>query len=210
MEQNPTNNSSDSKVSTGGLASGLLFIWDFLKVIIIALLIIVPIRYFVFQPFIVSGDSMKPNFENGQYLVIDELSYRFHEPKRGDVLVLRPPQNQKEYYIKRIIGLPGEKVQIDSGHVTIFNSEHPKGMILAEIYLPDQTSSYPHNSTIVGGKNILTLKSDEYFMMGDNRRYSSDSRDWGPLTSNEIVGKVLIRALPLSEFKLFHTPGYAQ
>jgi signal peptidase I len=210
MDPIPNNNPLESKSSPGGFTAGLLFIWDFLKVIIVALLIILPIRYFVFQPFIVSGSSMEPNFQNGQYLVIDELSYRLHDPARGDVLVLKYPNNPKEYFIKRIIGLPGEKVQVENGHVIIYNTDHPKGFTLSEAYLPSQNLSFPHNSTIVGGKNIITLKDNEYFMMGDNRLASSDSRDWGPLTTQGIVGRVLVRALPLSDFKVFSTPSYAQ
>lgn len=194
----------------GTAASSLLFIWDFLKVIIVALVIILPIRYFVFQPFIVSGSSMEPNFHNGQYLVIDELSYRFHAPARGDVLVLRYPKDPKQYFIKRIIGLPGEKIRVEGGHITIYNAEHPDGFRLSESYLSGQNITLPHDSTIVGGKNIITLGTDEYFMMGDNRLASSDSRDWGPLPKTEIIGKVLIRVLPLSEFKLFSTPSYSQ
>ena len=208
MEETP-NYPSHKSNPMSSVGSGLLFIWDFLKVIIVALIIILPIRYFVFQPFIVSGDSMKPNFINGQYLIIDELSYRFHDPQRGDVLVLKYPKDPKQYFIKRVIGLPGEKVQVDNGRVTIFNVYHPDGFVLDETYLPEQGLSFPHNSTIVGGKNIITLKADQYFMMGDNRLASSDSRDWGPLTRSGIIGKVLIRALPLTDFKTFSTPSYS-
>jgi signal peptidase I len=193
-----------------GFLSGLAFVWDFLKVIIVALIIILPIRYFIFQPFIVSGSSMEPNFQNSQYLIIDELGYRFHDPVRGDVLVIKYPKDPKQYFIKRIIGLPGEKVQIDNGRVTIYNSDHPTGFTLNETYLPNQGLSFPHNSTIVGGKNIITLNSDQYFMMGDNRLASSDSRDWGPLTREGIVGRVFIRVLPLSEFSITKTPSYNQ
>ena len=207
MEEVPKNNPEDN-ARVGGFASSLLFIWDFLKVILVALVIILPIRYFIFQPFIVSGSSMVPNFQNGQYLIIDELSYRFHNPARGDVLVLKYPKDPKQYFIKRVIGLPGEKVGIDNGQVTIYNSDHPHGFVLDESYLPSQGLSFPHNSTIVGGKHIITLASNEYFMMGDNRLASSDSRDWGPLTRDGIVGKVFIRALPLSQFKAFSTPTY--
>ncbi|HEX5430042.1 MAG TPA: signal peptidase I [Patescibacteria group bacterium] len=208
MEDNPKFPSGQTR-STGSFVSGLLFIWDFLKVIIIALIIILPVRYFVFQPFLVSGSSMEPNFKDGQYLVIDELSYRFGNPKRGDVLVLKYPKDTSQYFIKRIIGLPGEKVQVTtSGHVVIYNTSHPDGFTLNEPYLDSQTISFPHDSTIVGGNNIVTLGPDQYFMMGDNRLASSDSRDWGILPKNDIVGKVLVRALPLSEFKLFSTPSY--
>jgi signal peptidase I len=204
MEEN--NNPGESK---SGFLSSLLFVWDFLKVIIIALIIILPIRYFIFQPFIVSGSSMVPNFENGQYLIIDEVSYRFHQPERGDVLVLKYPKDPKQYFIKRVIGLPGEKVAVDNGRVTIYNNEHPQGFALDESYLPNQGLTFPHNNTIVGGKNIITLKADEYFMMGDNRLASSDSRDWGPLTRSGIVGRVFIRALPLSQFSFFSAPSYS-
>jgi signal peptidase I len=152
---------------------------------------------------------MEPNFSNGQYLIIDELSYRLGDPQRGDVIVLHYPNDEKEYFIKRIIGLPGETVQIDNGSVTIFNKEYPQGTTLDESYLPNQGLSFPHNTLLVGGKKTLTLDSDQYFMMGDNRLASSDSRDWGPLKRSEMVGKVFIRAVPLSKFEKFHTPAYS-
>ncbi len=176
---------------------------------VIALVIIVPIRYFVFQPFIVSGSSMEPNFHDGQYLIIDELSYYFRKPERGEVVVMRNPRNEKQYFIKRIIGLPGEKVKLENGRVTIINAKYPQGMTLDEDYLANQGLTYEQDITIVGGNKILTLRSDEYFMLGDNRGASSDSREWGPLPRNEMVGKVFVRALPLTEVKFFtKTPAY--
>lgn len=193
MHENPRLKASGSSIS---------FIWDFIKIILVALLIILPIRYFIFQPFIVSGASMEPNFQNNEYLVIDELSYRFRRPERGDVLVLRYPKDPKQYFIKRIVGLPGEKIQIDNGRVTIYNYEHPKGFVLDEPYLSNQNLTYPHMQ-MIGNKNTVTLGEDEYFMMGDNRLASSDSRDWGPLGSEQIIGRVFMRVLPLSEFKFF-------
>jgi signal peptidase I len=192
-----------------GAKGTLMFIWDFAKVILIALAIILPIRYFVFQPFIVSGSSMEPNYANGQYLIIDELSYRFSEPKRGDVVVIRYPKDRKQFFIKRVIGLPGEKITVDNGHITIVNDENPEGVTLDESYLPSQGLSFPHNTAIVGGKKSIVLKSNEYFMMGDNRLASSDSRDWGPLNEKDLVGKVFVRVLPLSEFDKFQTPDYS-
>ncbi|MGE5297817.1 MAG: signal peptidase I [Acidobacteriaceae bacterium] len=186
-----------------------LFVWDFLKVIIIALVIILPIRYFVFQPFIVSGNSMLPNFEDGQYLVIDEISYRLRQPERGEVVVLRYPDDPKQYFIKRIVGLPGEKVSIDNGRVTIYNTQHPDGMVLDESYLPTQGLTYPLNSDVIGGKKTLTLSSEQYFTLGDNRLQSSDSRYWGPLPKNDLVGRVLIRAFPLNKFHKFSAPSYS-
>lgn len=207
MDENP-NSIPKTGSGSGAFVSGLLFVWDFLKVVIIALVIILPIRYFIFQPFLVSGSSMVPNFQDGQYLIIDELSYRFHTPERGDVLVLKPPINQNEYYIKRIVGLPGEKIQIQDDRVIIYNNEHPNGFTLTENYLPSGTITVAHNSQIVGNGKTITLSADQYFMMGDNRAYSSDSRDWGPITKSEIVGKVYLRVLPVSNFHLFSTPAY--
>jgi signal peptidase I len=191
-----------------GLASTFMFAWDFLKVVLIALVIILPIRYFIFQPFIVSGSSMEPNYSDGQYLIIDEVSYRFSEPQRGDVVVMRYPKERKQFFIKRIIGLPGEKVSVDNGRITIVNEAHPEGVTLDETYLPSQGLSFPHNTSVVGGKKSITLKSDEYFMMGDNRLASSDSRDWGPLNQKDVIGKVFVRVLPLSEFMKADTPSY--
>jgi signal peptidase I len=207
MEQ--PENQQPNKNIFGGFASGLLLIWDFAKIAIIAFLIIWPVRHFVFQPFIVSGSSMEPNFQNGQYLIIDKLSYYTGEPKRGQVVVMLYPKDPSQYFIKRVVGLPGEKIEIENGKVTVFNAEHPNGWTLDESYLPNQNLTYPHDINIVGGKKVLTLGSDEYFMMGDNRLASSDSRDWGVLKRNEMVGRVLIRVLPLNEFKTFgQLPDY--
>jgi signal peptidase I len=191
---NPDNRQTNS-VGDSAL-SFLVFIWDFVKVVVIALAIILPIRYFIFQPFIVSGSSMEPNYTNGQYLIIDEISYRFKEPQRGEVLVVRYPNDPKQYFIKRLIGLPGERIEIDNGRVKIYNEENPQGVTLSEPYLPNQGLTFPHNTAIIGGKRTITLKSNEYFMMGDNRLASSDSRDWGPLSEKDIIGKVFVRVLP--------------
>ncbi|HYC79445.1 MAG TPA: signal peptidase I [Candidatus Binatia bacterium] len=191
-----------------GFKNTLYFVWDFAKVIIIALAIILPIRYFVFQPFIVSGSSMEPNYSNGQYLIIDEISYRLNDPQRGDVVVLRYPKDRKQFFIKRVVALPGEQVVVDNGRVTIINDQNPNGVTVSEEYLPSQGLTFPHNTSIVGGKKTVTLKEDEYFMMGDNRLASSDSRDWGPLHRRDIVGKVFVRVLPLSEFMKFESPSY--
>ncbi|OGE82744.1 MAG: signal peptidase I [Candidatus Doudnabacteria bacterium RIFCSPLOWO2_01_FULL_44_21] len=201
----------------GKFAPTAILVWEFLKIVLIALIIIIPIRYFIFQPFIVSGASMEPNFYNAQYLIIDELTYHFKEPQRGEVVVLihhfqtnERRSDGKEFYIKRVIGLPGEKIQIDNGRVTIINDQHPEGITLDEPYLPNQGITYPHDPKIVGGKKTITLSSDEYFMMGDNRLASSDSRDWGPLKRADMVGRVLLRALPITSFQLYtKSPVYS-
>lgn len=138
---------------------------------------------------------MVPNFHNKEYLVVDKVSYRMHEPARGDVIVFRYPKDTSQYFIKRVIGLPGEKVQIDEGKVRIFNSEHPDGIAITEPYLPSNDATF-------GKSDIVSLGSDEYFVLGDNRLASSDSRVWGILPEHNIVGKAWLRAFPLSEFGL--------
>ncbi|MBI4363420.1 MAG: signal peptidase I [Candidatus Doudnabacteria bacterium] len=199
----------ESHSQNNRLASIGLFLWDFIKVVAIALAIILPIRYFLFQPFIVSGSSMEPNYSNGEYLIIDEASYRFRDALRGEVVVLHFPKDRKQFFIKRIIGLPGEKVKIDSGRVVIYNEEYPEGVTLQEPYLSNQGLTFPHNADLVGGRKTITLGPDEYFVLGDNRLASSDSRDWGILQRPNMVGRVFLRALPLTEFGMFEQPEYS-
>jgi signal peptidase I len=174
--------------------------------------IIVPIRVFLIQPFFVQGASMEPNFEDREYLIINELGYKttevgfgkdpalftvkpFKEFERGDVVVFRYPKNPKIFYIKRIIGLPKEKIEIRNSEVKIFNSENPDGFMLDE-------SDYLTKSIETTGEINLKL-GDEYFVMGDNRQYSSDSRSWGPVPEEDVMGKVILRAWPFSKAGIF-------
>ena len=168
----------------------LLFIWETAKIIIISLAIIIPVRYYLIQPFFVRGDSMEPNFDNGQYLVVNEIGYRIDQPKREDVIVFKYPFDKSQYYIKRIIGLPGEKVEVKDGTVFI------NGVELNEsFYLP--------KTTFTGGDMTINLNGGEYFVLGDNRQASSDSRQWGILPVTNIVGQVWLRAWPLNMAQIF-------
>jgi len=178
----------------------LSFIWEITKIIIIALLIVVPIRYFLFQPFFVRGQSMEPNFENGDYLIIDEISYRFGDPQRGDVVVFKYPQNPSQRYIKRIIGLPGETVMIEGGQIIILSQE-TKQVLDESGYLPDIETP---------GNLIMNLSNDEYFVLGDNRISSSDSRRWGSLPREDIIGKVFFRAWPFAALAKIEAPSYGE
>lgn len=180
----------------GLLLTTLSFVWELAKIIIISLAIIIPIRFFLVQPFFVRGASMEPNFEDGQYLIIDELSYRFSEPQRGDVVVFRYPQDPSQYYIKRIIGLPQEKIEIKDNKIFIYNDEFLHGLVLDE-------SEYLGPDEITGGTLEILLDEAEYFVLGDNRAHSSDSRRWGPLPQKYIVGRAWIRAWPFSEATIF-------
>jgi signal peptidase I len=177
----------------------LLFIWETLKVVVLALAIVIPIRYFLFQPFFVRGQSMEPNFENGDYLIIDEISYRFSNPERGEVIVFKYPNNPSQRYIKRIIGLPGETIEIKSGSVIIHSQVREE--VLDE-------SEYLLSTVQTPGDVKLSLGEDEYFVLGDNRGLSSDSRRWGPLKREHIIGKVLFRAWPFTAFAKIEAPTY--
>ncbi len=176
----------------------LLFIWEISKIVIIALLIVVPIRYFVFQPFFVRGQSMEPNFHNGDYLIIDELSYQFRLPQRGEVIVFKYPQDPSQRYIKRIIGLPGETIKIQEGKVSIYQDGEIQA--LEEDYLSQLTQT--------SGNLQMTLDWNEYFVLGDNRPVSADSRRWGTLPEENIVGRVFLRAWPLAALAKIETPNY--
>jgi len=179
-----------------GFALGTFF-WELLKAFILAMIIIVPIRYFVVQPFFVRGTSMEPNFQNGEYLVIDQLSYRFREPKRGEVIVFRYPQDHTEFFIKRVIGLPGEAVRVGDGRVVISSNAYPNGAEIDEKeYLSPQIRT--------GGQVEFHLGKGEYFVLGDNRSASSDSRSWGTVASKEIIGRTWVRLWPLSRILLFY------
>lgn len=172
------------------------FIWELVKILVIAIIIIVPIRLFIAEPFIVSGSSMLPNFHDREYLIINKAVYLAGSPKRGDVIVLKYPKNTKEYFIKRVIGLPGDTIKIDKGSVYITNLENPNGHQLDEKYLPAGLVTY-------GSPEVVTLKSGEYYVLGDNRGASSDSRFWGILPEKDIVGKAFIRVLPINKFTIF-------
>ncbi|MDE2311464.1 MAG: signal peptidase I [Patescibacteria group bacterium] len=197
LKQNP-----QPAANGGGIKAVAGFFWDLLKILIIALVIIVPFRIFVAEPFVVSGSSMLPNFHNGDYLIIDRLSYRFSQPDRGDVIVLLFPKDTSQFFIKRIIGLPGETVQIKQGHVYIFNQQHPEGFELNESYIPSGVMTYDQPDKKV------TLGDNEYFVLGDNRLASSDSRVWGILPRNDIVGRVFLRVFPVASASVFHPVNY--
>ena len=170
------------------------FFLETVKFIVITLLIVIPFRYFIAQPFIVSGDSMVPTFENGEYLIVDEISYRFSPPARGDVVIFRYPLDPSKFFIKRIIGLPGETVQIKGTAVQITTTD---GIT--------ETLNEPYVTTSRDDNINVKLQTNQYYVLGDNRPASSDSRIWGPLPSNDIIGKPVVRLLPLNRIGL--SPG---
>jgi len=176
------------------------FIFDLAKVVLIAAVIIVPIRYFLVQPFFVKGASMEPNFVDGEYLLIDEISYRLGEPQRGEVIVFRYPLDPVEFYIKRVVGLPGETVEVTGGHVIIYNQQNPQGLTLRESYLPGNGFTPEEGRYVLGG--------DQYYVLGDNRSASFDSRKWGPLKKEYIIGRAWLRAWPIAQAGVVPEPSY--
>jgi|SRR3989344_1268873 len=157
-----------------------------LKLLFISLAIVIPFRLFIAQPFIVEGASMYPTFDNGDYLIVDELSYRFKGPERGSVLVFRYPKDPSKSFIKRVVGLPGELVALEDGGIVITSSEHPQGLALEEPYVKLKK----------GDKLSYALGQGEYYVLGDNRAQSADSRLWGPVPEDNIIGRPIIRLLP--------------
>ena len=187
----------------GMMSEAFEFIWETAKVVLLSLVIILPVRYYLIQPFFVKGSSMVPNFHDKEYVLVDKWTYRLGAPERGDVIIFRYPNNPKEYFIKRILGLPGETVVAGNNNsVVVYNTRYPDGFTVNEkAYLPDTNPTYCGSSTAYCGTRVV-LGSDEYYVMGDNRSASSDSRIWGPLRRQFMTGKVLLRLLPLSNIDI--------
>ncbi len=195
------------------LTTGQLLL-ELIKVILLALVIIIPVRAFLFQPFFVSGQSMEPNFDEGQYLVISEFGYKttdtifgipfgftirpYKDLHREDVTVFEFSKNPETYFIKRVIGLPGESIEIRRGRVVIYNSANPEGMFLDE-------SGYLSQGALLSLQDMPKVfrGEDEYFLMGDNRGHSHDSRSIGPVKRERITGRVMLRAWPVDTMKFF-------
>ena len=193
---------------------------DIVKTVLIVGFFVLFFRFFIIQPYYILGSSMEPDYHNGEYLFVDEISYRFTPPERGNVIVLRHPddacisyvesskimktffQGPCKNYIKRIVGLPGETVKIESGKVYIINKDNPQGFELKEPYIEAGLPTL--------GDQTVTVGENQYFVLGDNRKpnASSDSRDWGLLDKKYIVGKGWLMVLPLRDFGLLKDPTY--
>ncbi len=171
-------------------------ILEIIQFALIALIIVIPIRMFVAQPFIVNGESMDNTFHSGEYLIVDQISYRFNNPASGDVIIFRYPNNLSMFFIKRIIAVPGDTISINGNVVTITNDSYPAGKILYEEYITDTTFD-----------TFITKELGEYefFVMGDNRDRSSDSRTWGVLHREHIIGKAFLRLFPFDRIGIM--PG---
>lgn len=181
-------------------AKAIALVLEMVQVLAVSLAIIIPVRWFLIQPFYVQGASMEPNFFDHEYLIIDELSYRLDDPRRGDVVVFHYPNDPKQFFIKRVIGLPSETVEISDGKVRIYNEAHPNGILLDESVYLDQD--------FTAATQTVTLKADQYYLLGDNRSSSLDSRFFGPVDRSHIVGRVWVRGYPVDRWKHFQPQTY--
>jgi len=200
---NPDNNSEDDNKPIKPkikIPVFLIFLFDLIKLVAIAFLIVWPIHYFIFQPFYVVGPSMEPNFYDKDYLIITKINYRFNSPQRGEVVIFKSPINPKDFLIKRVIGLPGEQVIIKSGKINI-HKDNQEIELKEEDYLPAGITTL--------GEIDATLKSDEYYVLGDNRNMSLDSRVFGQIKKSYIVGQAWFRGWPLNDFGFIKTSVFA-
>lgn len=170
------------------------FLRELITFAVVALVIVVPIRLFIAQPFIVSGESMYPTFDSGEYLIVDQLSYKLNDPKRGDVIIFKYPNNPSKFFIKRIIAIPGDTLELLGSDVYVTDASGARTKL-------DEPYVTMHRDSLL----TTTLSDNEYFVMGDNRLASLDSRTWGPLSGEHIVGKAFVRLLPVSAIELL--PG---
>ncbi|MBU2595448.1 signal peptidase I [Patescibacteria group bacterium] len=185
---------AEEKFTAGrqGLARAAKFFVEFLETAIIIGIIAFVIRFFLVQPYVVEGASMEPNFHNKDYLLIEKVTERFSDPKRGDVVVFRYPNNPKVTYIKRIIGVPSDTVIIKNGTLKIVPAGSNEEKTINENYLPDSIKT--------SGDMEIKLDKDQFFVLGDNRSNSSDSREWGVLPKQNIVGRAWLVVLPATDF----------
>jgi signal peptidase I len=172
------------------------FFGDLIRFSLLSIAIVIPIRLFVVSPFVVNGSSMEPTFSTGEYLIVDQLSYQFHEPDRGDVVIFHYPQDPSKFFIKRVIGLPNETVVLSGNSVRIINETNPEGFFLDESFLTYVSEN---------GNETFELGPDEYVVLGDNRLASSDSRSWGALNRRHIVGRAFLRLFPITSIDIL--PG---
>ncbi|MGC9031508.1 MAG: signal peptidase I [Minisyncoccia bacterium] len=179
-------------------------LWETIKILILALVIVLPIRYFIFQPFLVKGISMEPSFYNGDYLIVDEISYYFRDPERGEVIVFHYPKDESQRFIKRVIGLPKEKVYISNNKIYIITND--ERVLEFSSFDSSFFSQIDKNAFYKNFKNdikVINLGENEYFVMGDNRTKSFDSRNWGAVFRKEIIGRVILRLWPINNITYF-------
>lgn len=165
---------------------------DFIQSLVVIGAIFALIYWQIAQPHKVSGSSMVPTFQSGDYILTDKVTYRFVKPGRGDIIVLKNPRDETQDFIKRIIALPGDAVRVEDEEVYI------NDLLIQELYLPSETQT--RSGSFLHDGESVKVGQNQYFVFGDNRGASSDSREWGPITKDEIIGRVVFRYFPLNSF----------
>lgn len=177
-----------------------------IRTVLIVIGIAIVIRVFIFQPYRVEGASMLPRFTTNDHLIVDKLSYRFTEPHRGDIIVFKYPRETSIYYVKRIIGLPGERVSIKDNTITITKADGSSFVLAENAYLASTVKTNPSSQ----GETEFSVAQNSYFVLGDNRPASSDSREWGLLPKEDIIGRVILQTYPLKDFSIVKHASYTE
>lgn len=170
------------------------FFVDFIETIAIAGAIFVVVYAFLFRPFQVNGESMFPNYQNGEYILTNLITLRLSDIKRGDVIVFNAPIDEDKDFIKRVIGIPGDKISIENGKFILNGKVLDEGEYLAE-------SVYTEAGPFSAGRTV-TVEPNTYFVSGDNRPNSSDSRAWGLVPKDKIIGKSMFVYWPINRMRL--------
>lgn len=212
METTPTNDLTETNlgqaelpVSEHLLSRVFRYVYDIIKTAVFVLVFALVVRSFLIQPFIVDGSSMEPTFHDQEYLMVEKLGTTIKKPTRGDIIVFRYPLQPSLNYVKRIIGVPGDRVVIGGGKVTVYNNANPSGLVLKEHYLSNNTQTLVRNELV---EHSWVVNNDGYFVMGDNRDHSDDSRSWGLVPGKNVIGKVWITVYPLANFGLIEHAEY--
>lgn len=187
--------------------AGIFFI-DTVETLVVAAAIFVIVYLFIMQPHRVDGESMFPTFHSQDYILTEKISYRFGRPKRGDIVVFRAPaeKDKGKDFIKRIIALPGEKIKVENNHIYIYNSQNPNGFVLEESYLRPNVVTTGEQYLQEGV--VKEVSDNNYVVMGDNRQNSSDSRAFGTVPKENLIGKAFLRYWPLSKFSLINGTSF--
>jgi len=173
--------------------------FEIIKTLATVFIIAFLIKTYLIQTFIVDGQSMETSFHNGEYLLVDKLSYRLSDPKRGDIIVFIPPDDVSRDYIKRVIGLPGDMIKVTPTSVSV------NGTIIQEPYLSVTKNSLGSSDEVYS----IKLGATDYFVMGDNRTNSRDSRSIGPIKKSDIVGRTFMVMYPFANIGLVKLPSYS-
>ena len=184
----------------GGIKRAIAAFFDFLQGIVVVMALLVMVYLFIMSPQEINGASMEPNFHNGEYILTNKILYKFRNPIRGDVVIFKSPMNKEIDYIKRVIGLPGDTVSLHD------NSLWVNGEKVEEPYLAQGTTIFG-GSYLAEGASIV-VPPGTYFVCGDNRPHSSDSREFGPIAKEDFIGVAVFRYFPFSQLGSVVRPTY--